>query len=350
MAGDWIPARVDLHDDPAVISMARTLRMDEFSVVGRLFAVWGWAQSVSADGIIAGADARTVDRKADKKGFAAAMAATPGSPWLIIGDGSVVVPRFDRWLGGAAKRRLQDVQRKREQRDDGHDAHSWKTPNRSADCPQDVRSESGQNAGQKADATVTKGKDRKEEKEKNTPFPPPGESVVLQGEQLKRLIDLNATALPAKTKRSKSGPYVAKHPDTLRLVEHLAEAWPRIQPDGIPPGPTDGNLKAGDRLVARFGASAVAALIDFFADGYRPSDDGFDWRPNFTGLTYIEAKWVKLDAARRKQLGLGQPAPIRTGDGGPPASGARRVRDIAASGAVAFLVPDNRGRREGITS
>ena len=43
MAGDWIPMRVDLADDPAVISIATATGLDELAVVGRLHRLWSWA-------------------------------------------------------------------------------------------------------------------------------------------------------------------------------------------------------------------------------------------------------------------------------------------------------------------
>lgn len=313
MAGDWIPMRVDLADDPAVIYMARRLKLDEDAVVGKLYRVWVWAQSASPNGVIDGADARAVDKVANRKGFAAAMAATPVAPWLIIRDDGLTVPHFDRWLGGAAKRRLQEAQWKREQRDRGPDPHSRLSPRAVDRRPDNVHPESGHSA----DDLLTKGKDRTGEKEKNNPLPPSG----------------------AGSTRRKKQPYAPKHPDTPRLIAHLADRWPTIQPDGIPPKPTDANLAAADNLAARFGGTAVAALIDFYAERYRP-DAKFDWREKLTGMTYLKAKWVQLDGERRRQLGLGAPVPA---GGGP-----RSAADIAAG--TNGLLPTGRERAGGITS
>jgi len=151
-------------------------------------------------------------------------------------------------------------------------------------------------------------------------------------------------ASAGESRRRQRQPYVPKHADTPKLIEYLSAAWPRIQPNGILPGPTRAHLQAGDRLIERVGAAAVAELIDFFADVYRPSDE-FDWRPYFTGLTYFNAKWVKLDAARRKQLGLGAPAPVAA-DAASRTTSPRKASEIG-TGIMALVTPDGPARRHG---
>lgn len=117
MASDWIKMRANLRSDPAVVSIARALRLDVDAVVGKLHAVWSWADGVTEDGLVDGVDAELVDEIARRKGFAAAMAATPRSAWLIIRGNGVEFPRFDRHNGKSAKRRALDAERKRLDRD-----------------------------------------------------------------------------------------------------------------------------------------------------------------------------------------------------------------------------------------
>lgn len=50
MAGDWIKMRISLAEDPAVIAMAAVLGESEFTIVGRLHHLWGWADVQSRDG------------------------------------------------------------------------------------------------------------------------------------------------------------------------------------------------------------------------------------------------------------------------------------------------------------
>jgi hypothetical protein len=73
MAGDWLKARIDLPDDPAVIEIAHQLLSDEYAVVGRLVRIWGWANRQSRDGHAPGVTAAWIDRYVAQPGFAAAM-------------------------------------------------------------------------------------------------------------------------------------------------------------------------------------------------------------------------------------------------------------------------------------
>lgn len=127
MAGDWIKMRVSLPDDPAVIGMAAALGMDEFSVVGRLHALWSWADVQSRDGHAHGVTAAWINRKVQRDGFAEAMVAVG---WLEIGDDGVNFPNFALHNGDTAKSRALGANRKQKQRAsstghaDGHDGVS----------------------------------------------------------------------------------------------------------------------------------------------------------------------------------------------------------------------------------
>lgn len=114
MAGDWIKMRIDLAEDPAVIGMAESLGMDEFAVVGRLHVLWGWADSQSRDGHARGVTEKWIDRKVQRDGFAAAMAA---AGWLLLGDGGIEFPNFDRHNGETAKQRGLAANRKKKSRE-----------------------------------------------------------------------------------------------------------------------------------------------------------------------------------------------------------------------------------------
>ncbi len=113
MAGDWIPMRVDLADDPAVIALAGALGTDDFAVVGRLHKLWAWANRHLAEGV-AKLSPGWVDRYVSQPGFARELVAVG---WLTEGsDGSVSFPKFDRWNSQGAKRRLSKTQAKRGER------------------------------------------------------------------------------------------------------------------------------------------------------------------------------------------------------------------------------------------
>ena len=116
MAGDWLPMRLDLDDDPAVIQIAAATGLDEFGVVGRLLKLWGWANRNTADGNAEG-NARGVteswvDRYTNTPGFAAAMVA---AGWLAPaaggGAGVMCFPNFDRWNTKGAKQRALTARR-----------------------------------------------------------------------------------------------------------------------------------------------------------------------------------------------------------------------------------------------
>jgi hypothetical protein len=124
MAGDWIPMRVDLHDDTAVIGIARDTGLDEDTVVGTLLRIWAWASSQTRSGLLPNVTVEWINRKVGRPGFAEAMT-THG--WLSVRSGSIHIPKFERWLAKGAKARLTDAQRKRIVR------------KMSEECPEDVQ-------------------------------------------------------------------------------------------------------------------------------------------------------------------------------------------------------------------
>ena len=122
MAGDWIPMRANLEDDPTVIAIARALKLQPDHVVGKLHRFWSWADSHTIDGQLCGVDAAWVDKHVDKRGFANAMASAP-TPWLVIEDCGIRIPNFTNWFGSSAKSRMLATRRQqvsRSQRDNCH--------------------------------------------------------------------------------------------------------------------------------------------------------------------------------------------------------------------------------------
>lgn len=109
MADDWTPMRNDLKDDPAVVTIALALNLDPDTVVGKLLRVWAWAGDHTVTGKCAGVTLAHVDHAAGHKDFGSAMRS---AEWLEVDDrGSVTFPRWVRWNGKAAKKRLQDAKR-----------------------------------------------------------------------------------------------------------------------------------------------------------------------------------------------------------------------------------------------
>ena len=141
MAGDWIKMRTALAEDPAVISIASKLDMEEFAVVGRLHQLWSWADHQSRDGHASGVTQKWVDRYLERDGFAAALVEVG---WLIIDDTGITLPNFDRHNGETAKTRALGSKRKQKERGN-------------------VTQEQGQMSRNERDKSVTREEKRREE-------------------------------------------------------------------------------------------------------------------------------------------------------------------------------------------
>lgn len=130
MAGDWIKMRTSLAHDPAVIAMALDLDKGEFEIVGMLHHLWGWADSQSQDGHIKRVTASWIDRFVHCPGFAKSMEM---AKWLIVNDGGIEFPNFDRHNGDSAKKRAEDAERKRKSRERMASENTSKTSGESCD-------------------------------------------------------------------------------------------------------------------------------------------------------------------------------------------------------------------------
>ncbi len=113
MAGDWIKMRIGLPDDPAVVKIAKELRIKEDEVIGKLLRIWGWADQNTATGDTDYVDYDWVDKFVRKKGFGAAMAAVG---WLQLNEQGLVFPEFTKHNGQSAKLRLNTAERQRKSR------------------------------------------------------------------------------------------------------------------------------------------------------------------------------------------------------------------------------------------
>jgi hypothetical protein len=102
MAGDWIKMRCDLPNDPAVYKIAALTKLDRFSVVGRLYAFWSWADKHAVDGRVDGATSHVIDDITACAGFAAALVSVR---WLVALEESVEIPHYERHNGESAKER-----------------------------------------------------------------------------------------------------------------------------------------------------------------------------------------------------------------------------------------------------
>jgi|GEM_PF-1262440 len=109
MAGDWIPIRFDLMDDPSVVAISFELKMEVYAVAGRLLKLWIWANRHLSKGVVIVPDA-WIDMHLDAAGFASAMR---NAGWLRTrSSGHLEFPNFERWNSQGAKVRLGETLRK----------------------------------------------------------------------------------------------------------------------------------------------------------------------------------------------------------------------------------------------
>lgn len=109
----WIKLREDLHDDPAVVTIADRCGVSVWHAVGVVARVWAWAGRLSADGRVPHAKPSMIDTITHTPGLAEAMQSVG---WLLVGDSELRFPKWDRHNGEAAKARAMDAERKRIER------------------------------------------------------------------------------------------------------------------------------------------------------------------------------------------------------------------------------------------
>lgn len=150
MAGEWIKMRKCLRNEPEVISISTTLNMDEDMVVGKLHALWSWADDVSRNGHAPMVTDVWIDRYLRVPGFTQALVAVG---WIEVTDDGISFPNYDRHMSQNAKTRALNSHRKSMSR----------VNSLSSFCPDD---------------SVTKARPEKRREEKNIrqepPLPPEG--------------------------------------------------------------------------------------------------------------------------------------------------------------------------------
>ena len=111
----WIKLRTNLADDPSVWLIAETLDLDPYAVIGRLYAMWAWFDGqATADHPWVAVTTAALDRRLGCPGWCDACCA---AGWLIIEDGRVGIPNFDRHNGQSAKERALAASRSSRYRD-----------------------------------------------------------------------------------------------------------------------------------------------------------------------------------------------------------------------------------------
>lgn len=104
MAGDWIKIQENMPEKPEVAEIAEMLGIeDPDTVAGKLIRVWSWAtRNCNADGVTNVTAMKHIDRCAGVTGFAKSM---EKAGWLVVSNGRLVFPNFDRHISQTAKER-----------------------------------------------------------------------------------------------------------------------------------------------------------------------------------------------------------------------------------------------------
>ncbi|MHA7813291.1 MAG: hypothetical protein ACX94C_07875 [Phycisphaerales bacterium] len=113
MAGTWIIMKHDLPSTPEVKRITRATGAECAALtVGRLHAVWVWADKQTEDGRVQ-AELADVDDEAGCDGFAQAMV---DAGWLSVDGDTLVFPNFGDHNGKTAKTRAKAFQRQQRRR------------------------------------------------------------------------------------------------------------------------------------------------------------------------------------------------------------------------------------------
>jgi len=115
MAADWIKVESRIAQKGKILRIARALSAHPCTAVGLCVAFWGWADSETDDGVLAGIVPEEIDAVVGFDGFAVALLAVG---WLAETDAGLQIPNFARHHGKSAKRRAVDAARQTKRRNE----------------------------------------------------------------------------------------------------------------------------------------------------------------------------------------------------------------------------------------
>lgn len=238
MAGEWLKFEKATLDKPEVFAIAARLGIDPDAVVGKLIRVWSWFDTHTVDGNAAGVTPELLDRIAGATGFVTAM---HESGWVVVAEGGVSLPNFDRHNGETAKKRALTAKRVAYHRAKGN---------------------AGSNAGSVTPALAREEKRREEEKKEN---------------------DAPDGASPAPPKKPKGG---------ITLAAYLAEC----EAAGVKAIPEDDAVFAYAERVG-LPVEFLALAWRWFRAKYGPDGAGrakryADWRATFRNA--VKDGWPKF--------------------------------------------------------
>ena len=104
----WIKLETHIFDKPEVYQIANDTRLDPDAVVAKCCRIWIWFDANTVDGVCPEAMQPLLDRHAGKNGFCKAM---QKAGWMLIVDGEIKLPYYDRHNSKTAKSRALGAKR-----------------------------------------------------------------------------------------------------------------------------------------------------------------------------------------------------------------------------------------------
>lgn len=196
MAGDWIPMRLDLAEDPAVLEMADILGEPEEYVVGCLHKIWSWASRQCHCGTVTGVTKMSLSRAVKLPKAVDAMVKVG---WLIDGTGEdgrpfITFPKWENWLSKSAKARINNAINQRNSR-------SAKSTAVISDPKLEPKTVTGMSS-KDSDKTVTTVQESTVENNNKTPLTPQGGGVVVSEEKPKQPEQPAGDPQPKRTRKT----------------------------------------------------------------------------------------------------------------------------------------------------
>lgn len=104
----WIKLETHIFDKVEIFSMAQELNLDPDSVVGKCARVWAWFDANTTDGVTKSVTTALLDRYCGVTGFTKAMI---NVGWMVLEDGNLYLPNYDRHNSQTAKDRALGAKR-----------------------------------------------------------------------------------------------------------------------------------------------------------------------------------------------------------------------------------------------
>jgi len=113
MAGFWIPWECGLTKKREILLISGRLGVSAREAAAMCMEVWEWAQEQSVDGVVAGLTAEDISRATGIMGLGEAMF---NAGWVVVSEGGIQFPNWDRLNSKPAKERYLNATRVRHHR------------------------------------------------------------------------------------------------------------------------------------------------------------------------------------------------------------------------------------------